>query len=475
MRDISFSNAPVKGALAPTALQSLAARMDRLPPSRTLWRFVVLLSLGGFFEFYELFSTAYVMPGIIRSGILTTTTHGFFALDGAAGYIAATFAGLFLGTFVFGFVADKTGRKAVFTYALLWYSTCAVIMACQTHAPGLNFWRLMTGIGLGVELVTIDAYLSELVPPQMRGRAFALNQVITYIAVPTVAFAAWLLVPNAPLGIDGWRWVMALGAVGALVIWVVRQALPESPRWLASQGQFAQADAIIGTLERQVELEARRPLPEPVPALPSAAVVKGSFRELWRKPYASRTVMLLIFHLAQAIGLYGFSHWLPTFLVQQGVNVGRSLGFTLVIALSAPLGPLLAMTFADRIERKWQIVVSSIVVAVAGLALVDIRHPALVILCGSLVTVGATIISLNFHAYQSELYPTRIRALAVGFVYSASRISGMFSGFMIAFALGQYGVAAALALIAGCMAVIALAIGLLGPKTRGLSLEEISD
>ncbi len=455
--------------------QSLAARMDRLPPSGTLWRFVVLLSLGGFFEFYELFSTAYVMPGIIRSGILSATTTGFFGLSGTASYIGATFAGMFLGTFAFGFVADKTGRRAVFTYALLWYCACAVIMACQTGALGLNFWRLMTGIGLGVELVTIDAYLSELVPPAMRGRAFALNQVITYIAVPTVAFAAWLLVPIAPLGIDGWRWVMALGAVGALVIWVLRRALPESPRWLAARGDMVQANAIIAALERQVVQDTRRALPEPARTLTRTVTADARFRELWRKPYATRTIMLLVFHVAQAIGLYGFSHWLPTFLVHQGVTVSQSLGFTLAIAISAPLGPVLAMSFADRIERKWQIVVAAVVVAVAGLAFAEIRHPVLVVLCGSLVTLGATIISLNFHAYQSELYPTRIRAMAVGFVYSVSRVSGMFSGFLIAFALAQRGVPAALVLIAGCMAVVALVIGLLGPRTRGLSLEQIND
>jgi len=441
-----------------------------------MWRLVVLLSLGGFFEFYELFSTAYVIPGIVRSGILTPTTAGFIGLGGVASYIAATFAGLFIGTFVFGFVADRCGRRAVFTYSLLWYSACAVVMAFQTDALGLNFWRLMTGIGLGVELVTIDAYLSELVPPQMRGRAFALNQVITYLAVPAVALAAWLLVPMAPFGIDGWRWVIALGAVGSLVVWVLRQGLPESPRWLASVGALARAHGIVTQLEQQVMTDTGRPLPEPscVAATP-VTQGKGRFRELWSKKYAPRTVMLMIFHVAQAIGLYGFSNWVPTFLIKQGSSVSSSLAHGLVIACVTPLGPLLAMTFADRVERKWQIVVSALVVCAAGLAFAQVRASALIILCGGLVTVGATIISLNFHAYQSELFPTRIRALAVGFVYSASRVSGMFSGFLIAFALAQRGVSAALALVAGCMAVVALAIGVLGPKTRGRSLEDIND
>jgi putative MFS transporter len=206
----------------------ISARLDRLPATATIRKLVCLLSFGGFFEFYELFSTASVVPGMVRSGILKQTTAAFFALDGIAGYVAATFAGLFIGTFAFGFIADKLGRRTVFTYALLWYSASAVAMAFQTDATGVNFWRLMIGIGLGVELVTIDAYLSELVPMRIRGRAFALNQVITYSAVPVVSFLSWQLVPLAPLGLDGWRWIMLIGATGAVAVWVIRLALPES-------------------------------------------------------------------------------------------------------------------------------------------------------------------------------------------------------------------------------------------------------
>jgi putative MFS transporter len=310
----------------------------------------------------------------------------------------------------------------------------------------------------------------------MRGRAFALNQVITYLAVPTVALAAWLLVPQTPFGVDGWRWVIAIGALGSLVVWVLRRGLPESPRWLASIGALDRAQAIVSQMEQKVMQETGKPLPAPSTAVAAPiADGRGRFRELWSKKYAPRTVMLVIFHLAQAIGLYGFSNWVPTFLIKQGASVSSSLAHGLVIACLTPLGPLLAMTFADRVERKWQIVVAALIVCAAGLGFAEVRNSASIILCGGLVTLGATIISLNFHAYQSELFPTRIRALAVGFVYSASRISGMFSGFLIAFALAQQGVSAALALIAGCMAVVAVAIGTLGPKTRGRSLEDIND
>lgn len=463
-----------------SAAASLGARLDRLPASRSIWRFIVLLSLGGFFEFYELFSTAYVLPGIVRSGLLKPTTPGFFAINGVGSYIAATFIGLFIGSFVLGSVADRFGRRKVFTWSLLLYCASAVAMAFQNDALGLNFWRLMTGIGLGVELVTIDAYLSEGVPAHMRGKAFALNQAVTYLAVPLVALMAFLLVPKMPLGFDGWRWVIALGAVGSLIVWVLRLGLAESPRWLASIGQFERAEKIVADLEARVERETKRPLPIPrATTLVDAKVgaptqERGSFRELWTAQYAPRTVMLVVFHAAQAIGLYGFANWAPTFLLHRGSSVESSLGQGLAIAAFMPLGPIIAMAFADRIERKWQIVFAAVVVSLAGLGFAAASSKGWVILCGMLVTLGATVVSLNFHAYQSELFPTRIRALAVGFVYSASRISGMLSGFLIAWTLKQAGVSAALMLISACMAIAALSIGLFGPRTRGRSLEELN-
>ena len=108
-------------------------------------------------------------------------------------------------------------------------------MAFQHDVFGLNLWRFISGIGVGVELVTIDTYLSELVPANLRGRAFAINQAIQFCAVPVVALLAWLLVPRAPFGLDGWRWVVLLGASGAILVWWIRRRVPESPRWLAQQ------------------------------------------------------------------------------------------------------------------------------------------------------------------------------------------------------------------------------------------------
>ena len=234
-----------------STVAGIAARLERLPAGRAMWTRVVLLSLGGFFEFYDMFMSAYVGPGLVKEGILTPTTPGLFGTSGLAGFVAAFFAGLFIGTALFGFVADRFGRRTIFTMSLLWYTAAATVMAFQTTAFGLDLWRFIAGVGIGVELVTIDTYIAELVPSGVRGRAFAFNQVVQFCAIPVVALLAYLLVPLRPFGLEGWRFVVLAGSCGALIVWFIRRAVPESPRWLAHHGRGAEADAIVAGFEAQ--------------------------------------------------------------------------------------------------------------------------------------------------------------------------------------------------------------------------------
>src|SRR5271154_2361439 len=135
--------------------ETISARLDRLPATPTMWKLVVLLSLGFFFELYDLLYSGYIAPGLVKSGILATATTGLFGMNGVAAFIASLFAGLFIGTICCGFLADRFGRRAIFTYSLLFYSAANLTMAFQVTATGLNFWRFVAGLGIGVELVTI--------------------------------------------------------------------------------------------------------------------------------------------------------------------------------------------------------------------------------------------------------------------------------------------------------------------------------
>jgi putative MFS transporter len=451
---------------------SISARLDRLPATRSIWKLVVLLSLGFFFELYDLLYSGYVAPGLVKSGILTATTHGLFGSTGVASFIAALFSGLFIGTIACGFLADRFGRRAVFTYSLLWYTAANVVMAFQETATGLNFWRFVAGVGIGVELVTIGTYISELVPKQIRGRAFACEQAVGFTAVPVVAFLSWFLVPRTLFGLDGWRWVVLIGAHGALFVWWIR-ALPESPRWLAQRGRLAEADRVMRALEAKVRSEYGRELPPPAPPVP--VTPRGSFRDMWVPPYRSRTLMMTIFNIFQTVGFYGFANWVPTLLIKQGITITTSLMYSSVIALAAPLGPVIGLFIGDRFERKTVIVVMAGVNIVCGLWFSQASGAVLLVSLGVCLTLAGNIISYSFHAYQTELFPTSIRARAVGFVYSWSRFSAIFTAFLIAAVLRYFGTTGVFVFIAGAMLVVMLAIGLMGPRTNGLELEKISE
>jgi putative MFS transporter len=456
----------------PALAAEISARLDRLPATRYIWKLVLLLSLGGCFEVYDLFFTAYIGPGLVRSGLFSSSSASFFGFNGLASFVAATFAGLFIGTMLFGFAADWFGRRMVFTCSLLWYTAATVIMAFQHTAIAIVAWRMIAGIGIGVELVTIDTYITELVPKHLRGRAFAVNQVIQFSVIPVVALLAWTLVPRSPFGLDGWRWVVLIGAMGAIFVWFIRRSVPESPRWLISHGRLADAERVTAAMEARVSQELGKPLP---PANPHPIEeIHGHFLDIFKPPYLSRTSMLMVFNFFQTVGYYGFASWVPTLLIAAGVTTTSSLQYSFIIAIAAPLGPLLAMRVADKFERKWQIVAAALCIGVFGLLFSRQTSGGLLIAFGVLLTCSNNWMSMAFHAYQPELFPTRVRAQAVGFVYSWSRLSAIFTSFLIGFFLRDFGVVGVFTFIAASMLVVMLSIGIWGPKTRGLALEDIS-
>ena len=451
----------------------ISRRLESLPASSYVWRLVILLSLGGWFEVYDLFFTGYIAPGLNRSGLLTTTTQAFFGFSGIGAFVAATFAGLFVGTFFLGFLADRFGRRAIFTFALLGYTAASIMMACQTTSNGVLLWRFIAGIGIGVEIITIDAYITELVPSWLRGRAFAVNQAVMFTAVPVVAALSWWLVPIAPYGVDGWRWVVLIGAAGSMVIWILRLYVPESPLWLARNGRDDEADKILCRLEASAATAAARPASSVriSTVTPARATTKAGYADLFKPPYLSLVVLFMIFNLCQAFGVYGFANWVPALLVEKGITVTKSLQYSFIIAFAYPIAPLLAASFADRLERKWIICGAAFAIGIFGIAFSQLTEPAFLIASGVLITASNMTMSYAYHAYQTEVFPTAIRARAAGLVYSMSRVSATFSGFIVAFVLREAGVGGVFGLISSAMIIVIIAIAVWGPAVRGKPLD----
>jgi putative MFS transporter len=454
------------------AASSIAARMERLPLGRFHQRFIALVSLGIFFDLYDIFIVAYIGAALQQSGFLSLRQFSIF--------VAAGFLGMFFGTIVFGMGSDRMGRRRAFITLLLMYSVFTLACAFAPSAGWLIVLRFFAGLGIGAEIVVIDTYVTEIVPSRARGRYVAITQVVGFCAVPVAAILSRLLVPTHFL-LAGWRWVMIIGGSGSLLTWWFRRKLPESPRWLESRGRIAEAEAVVAALEAESfsaptgtkRGEGRPTGREPAIQLPRKNAEQASFAELWRQPYLSRTVMLVLFQALQTIGFYGFANWAPTFLLKRGVSLLHSLEYTLLIAMVSPVGPLLGAITSDRLERKWTIVVLALLVALFGLGFGNATTPAAVVAFGALLTLCNYWFSATFHAYQSELFPTRIRATGVGFTYSWSRLSAALSSLLIGAVLA-YGVPAVFLLLASAMASVAVIIAILGPRTNRVTLEELA-
>ena len=330
------------------------ARLDRLPATRYLWTLLLMLSLGGVFEFYDLFLMGYIGPGLVRSGMFTSGSASLLGHERPGGVRGGDLrrtvrrhARLRVSPRI------DLGRRAVFTYSLLWYSAATCVMAFQTTTGGVLLWRAITGVGIGVELVTIDTYIAELMPKHLRGRAFAVNQVVQFSAVPFVAFVAWILVPRAPLGVDGWRWVVLIGSASAILVWFIRRAIPESPRWLIARGRLDEAERVTAMMERRVASQSRRHAAGATSlSLCAASAAPSDFAHIFDAPYRSRTLMLMVFNFAQTVGYYGFASWVPTLLMASGIKTTASLGYSFAIALSAPARPSVDCALRRRDRPK---------------------------------------------------------------------------------------------------------------------------
>jgi putative MFS transporter len=454
----------------------VGARLDRLPPTRYIWWLVGLVSFGAFFEIYDLALTAPLSLGLLVAGVFHRGAAGLFGITDQATFAAATFAGLYVGALAFSTVADRLGRRPMFTFALLWYAIATVVMGVQNSAFAIDLCRFVASMGVGLELVAIDCYLAELMPKAVRGRAFAVSASLQFLSVPVVSVLAWALIPGKHLGIDGWRWLAFVPAVGALLVWQVRRALPESPRWLETHGRWAEADRITSEIERRVARDLGSRVPQIHAPTDDSTQALAKAISMWTPPYRRRTMMLIAFHLFQTIGYFGFANWLPTLLVSQGIELGKSLAYSAVVALVPPVAPLVFSFFVDKVERKWLVAAGALLAAAAGLLLSRItQHSnfALFTVIGAGVAIGNSLMSLSYHTYQSELFPTPMRARAVGFVYSFSRLSAIFSSYIIAATLDRAGSVGVFVLISAAMIVVALTVGLFGPRTRGLALEQI--
>ncbi len=272
--------------------------------------------------------------------------------------------------------------------------------------------------------------------------------------------------------VAGWRWLLIIPVAIAAIVLVAQRKLLESPRWLAQRGRIAEANAVLD------ELEARALKPGKIPVLldrPVAKLDHGEIiHELGKSEMTRRIVMMSVANFMQAIGYYGFHNWVPTLLQAQGAELSHSLSYSAVIALTFPIAPLMFFLFADKFERKLMLIVGCLCTAVFGMLFAQQSTPLMWIVLGALVTISSNLMAFSLHTYQAEIFPTHARARAVGFSYSFTRLSTIFSGYIVAYLLEKFGVTAVFIFLDGALLFAAVTVAILGPRTRGLALEQIT-
>jgi putative MFS transporter len=434
---------------------SAAARLDRLPIFSFHRRVMWLLGFCFFFELGDINTFAFSAPAIRAQWGISIGTIGAIT--------SGTFFGMFMGAATGGWFADRIGRKRALVIAVTWFSLFSLLNAMAWEPAGLFTARLLTGIGLSAMTAIAITYIAEMFPARARGTFQGWVMGIGLCGIPGAALVARLLVPAFPFG---WRLVFVWGAA-AIIFPLLARKLEESPRWYEKRGQFAAADEVLKRIEAAATREAGalRP-PDPLTVAPR----EGRFVELFSPKVLPRTLILVTAWMFQTLGFYGFSAWVPTFLVEHGFKLVDSLNWAFAMQLIGVPGAFIAAFLSDRWQRKYLITMFAMLIATCGILYGLSSEAMFIVAFGGLMTMCIQAFAPLLYAYTAECFPTEIRSSGTGFSYGVGRLSNAFGPLLIAFLFTNYGYMTVFVYIATCWLVVAATIGLMGPLTRGRTL-----
>ncbi|MDP9989228.1 putative MFS transporter [Arthrobacter oryzae] len=430
-----------------------ANRLDRLPISKFHKIALVAVSFAYFFEFADINSFATTVPKLIKLWGVTVNQVAYVT--------SASFVGMFFGSLIASWMADRWGRKNALVITTLWYASFSLIAAFSWDIVSLGVFRVLTSAGLSAMTVVAVIYVNELFPAAKRGKYQAYAIVIGICGTPATNLIASLVVP---LSDWSWRLVYIWGALGILFILFTRR-LKESPRWYENKGDYAKADAILNEIEATVSAE-KGALPEPAAAVETPTATKAPLTLLLQKKYLAPTALLTILWVTQTIGFFGYSSWAPTLLAKEGFSVENSIFYVALTTIGAPLGSYLASLVTDRFERKWCLVVFGSIIAVCGLLYGLTFNPVLIVLFGFLVNLFERGYTALAYAYSPELFDTNGRSMGTGISYGLGRLSNAAGPLIIAALYNGSGYQSVFFFIAGTWLFGAVALAVFGPATR---------
>ena len=438
-------------------------RLERMPVGSFHYKLLLVTGLGWLFDSMDTGLIAFVLPVLAKEWGLSPEQMGWI---GSIGLI-----GMALGAVISGTLADRIGRKKVFTITVLMYALATGMCALAWSYESLLFFRFLVGFGLGGELPVAATLMSEYAPTKLRGRFIVLLESFWGIGWLVAACISYLIIPQF-----GWKIAFVIGTLPALYVFLIRLHMPESVRYLISKNKIEEAKEIILDLEKKLHV-----ISKPFEKSLNAAEM-GSTNEktpgplsLFNSSYMKRTIMLWLAWFGIVYSYYGIFMWLPSIVFQQGFAVVKTFEYVLIMTLAQLPGYYCAAWLVDVIGRKYTLSIFLLMSGVASYFFGNAASPETLLLWGatmSFFNLGAWGV---IYTYTPELYPTSIRALGSGWAAGFGRIGGMIAPALVGIMLAnQLGIGNVFLMFAGVLIVVSLVVLTMGVETRQRQLEDIS-
>jgi putative MFS transporter len=436
------------------------ARLDRLPISSFHRRVLALIGIGMFFDGFDVYVAATVLGATLQSGFSTIGQN--------AQFVSVTFLGMMLGSLLTGFLGDRYGRRFTYQANLAVFGFASIASAFAPSMNALILLRGVMGLGLGAEMVVGFSTLTEFVPPRARGRWLGALSAMVVSSLPISGLIATAIIPRL-----GWRAMFVLGGLGALVVWYLRKALPESPRWLESVGRDEEANTLLEAIEREVSSQ-RGVLPPPLKLATTQKL--GGLQSLFGPMLLPRVIVGAVTLIVANTLIYGFVLWLPTFFVREGRSIAASFGSSLVMSIGAPIGSAIGAFTSDSWGRKPTIIGASLLTIFIGSFYPFIKDPVVLVVVGFLLMIPIYIqVTLLFAIYVPELFPTEVRMRATGICNTFGRGATIITPFLVVALLKSHGIGGVLSFMIGLLIVQILLVLFLGIEPKNRRLEELEE
>lgn len=373
--------------------------------------------------------------------------QGFASISQGSMFLSSGFLGLFIGSLLAGYIGDFYGRKMSYQFNLLLFGSFTLLSALAPNILVLTIFRLFASIGLGAEIVTGYAVVSEFAPIKRRGHWSGMTAIVANTGAPLTLLIATFMIPHF-----GWRSMFLLLGALALILWLARRHFPESPRWLLAKGRTEEANQIIAQLTQRGLYE-KDELKDKGAATSHISFSKG-------------LIIAMIAVSATLLCQYTFTTWVPTLLLKQGIDIVSSIGFSAIMMIGAPIGSAIGAALVDRAGRKKVIISAFIATAILGIAYAHEQTTIGIIINGFLLTITlyilvATIVSV----YTNELFETSHRFRGAGIANGTSKLLNVLMPTAVAFIITQVSTSFIYYGIAAIAIITAIIIGIWGPET----------